>query len=47
MKTRKINIIEALFAIKFDKELQAILKRDIKAIKSSISSAVNPNQIAV
>lgn len=33
MKTEKLNIIEALFIIKFDKELQAILQQDIEACK--------------
>lgn len=46
MNTGKTNIIEALFAIKFDKELQAILKQDIKVLKSRIASTINTNQIA-
>jgi len=33
MKTEKLNIIETLFTIKFDKELQAILIKDLDAIK--------------
>jgi hypothetical protein len=33
MKTEKLNIIETLFTIKFDKELQAILQHDIEAYK--------------
>lgn len=33
MKTEKLNIIETLFTIKFDKELQAILQKDIEAYK--------------
>lgn len=32
MKT-ELNIIETLFTIKFDKELQAILKKDLAAYK--------------
>ncbi|HWZ15066.1 MAG TPA: hypothetical protein VNW95_07480 [Mucilaginibacter sp.] len=31
MKTEKLNIIETLFTIKFDKELQAILQQDLEA----------------
>ncbi|MDB5122779.1 MAG: hypothetical protein JWP94_908 [Mucilaginibacter sp.] len=33
MKTEKLTIIETLFTIKFDKELQAILQQDIEAYK--------------
>jgi len=33
MKTEQLNIIETLFTIKFNKELQAILKKDIEAYK--------------
>jgi len=33
MKTEQLNIIETLFTIKFDKELQAILKKDLAAFK--------------
>ncbi|GAC1301554.1 MAG: hypothetical protein NVSMB24_04610 [Mucilaginibacter sp.] len=33
MKTEKLNIIETLFTIKFDKELQAILQQDLEAYK--------------
>lgn len=33
MKTEKLNIIETLFTIKFDKELQAILQQEIEAHK--------------
>jgi len=44
MKTEKLTIIEALFTIKFDKELQAILKQDIEAYKQR-KTIKQPNKI--
>jgi hypothetical protein len=46
MKTEKLNIIETLFTIKFDKELQAILKKDLDAYKVR-NKIKQPNNIQV
>ncbi len=45
MKTEKLNIIETLFTIKFDKELQAILQQDIEAYKKR--KTLNQQQINI